>query len=386
MRSLLRSSLLVCCVLLAVGCAPEEDAGDDDDDDGASPTPVPIPTADLLTPSAGNRFLVIGDPGSAKGIFDASFAVPAPGTLGVMTYSSVTAIQEVFTRVGVTTNGGMSWHYLRDVNGIEPTTISDAGLTVCGAAMCDGNILHETSSLVLDSTDPDPDREFKVFLHTYFFDGDIHYAHGWMSMYTADEPHLAWTETKIFGWDAAPPTSTTGVNQNINDIPGLEDCILLSEPGAAVFDGDLYMSTGCVQSDAAIRIELLRSTDHGDTWTRAGTLIDDVDAAALGALNSRVNASSLFNDGSTLWLSVTPTSSDWDYDGCWIIEVDDPAAGAVMRDTTGRPLVHRFIDAADSRFNGMCVTDVGLDEWIVGALDVTATDPFRIYRSGIATP
>lgn len=382
-------STLVSMILLAAACGPaKEDAGDDDDD-GAT-TPQPFPTANLVDPATADRIQVIGDANSVMGIFDPSYFVPASTGPGVMSYSSVTAAQEVFTRMAVTTNGGATWAYLRDVNGLDPVTISDPSMTVCGAATCDGNMLHETSSIVYDATEPDPNRKWKLFAHTYFHDGEIHYVQGWMSMYTAAEPQLAWTQTKLFGWDAGAPTSTTGVAINAQDIAGLEECTIVSEPAAAYWNGALYLALGCVDATvtpASIHIELLHSTDHAASWSRLSTPLTPEDVVALGAIDSKVNAAHLAVLDGTMYLSVTPTSDAWDYDGCWIFEFDDADAGTLARDATGRPIVQRVLGPTTSRFNGACATDAGLaGGWSIAMLDLEDVDLFQLYRSGVPAP
>lgn len=391
MRTVGLGLFFACVLAFTVGCAP---AGDDDDD--SSPTPTPTPTAapfpapDLVNPATADRIQVLGDTGSVKGIFDPSYVVPSPTGIGLLAYSSVTATQEVFTRLAVTTNGGTSWVYLRDVNTIDATTISDPTLTVCGAATCVGDLLHETSTLVYDATDPDASKRWKIFAHTYFFDGAIHYVQGWMSMYTAAEPQLAWTETKLFGWDAGAPTSTAGVAINVKDIAGLEECTIISEPAAAIWNGEIQLALGCIDASvlpATIHIELLRSADHGVSWTRKSTPLAPADVTALGAAGNKVNAAHLAVLGGSLYLSVTPTSAAFDYQGCWIFEFDDPDAGTLVRDSSGRPVVQRVLDTTVPGFNGACATDEGVaGGWTISILQTSDTDLFQLYRSGIAAP
>ena len=381
--------LFACAFAVSVGCA----SAGDDDDGTATPTPTPtaapFPAPDLVNRATADRIQVLGDTGSVKGIFDPSYVVPSPAAIGLMTYSSVTATQEVFTRLAVTTNGGTSWVYLRDVNTINATTISDPSLTVCGAATCNGDLLHETSTLVYDATDPDANKRWKIFAHTYFFDGAIHYVHGWMSMYTAAEPQLAWSETKLFGWDAGAPTSTAGVAVNVKDIAGLEECTIISEPAATIWNGQIYLALGCIDASvlpATIHIELLHSADHGASWTRKSTPLAPADVTALGAVG-KVNAAHLAVLGGSLYLSVTPTSAAFDYQGCWIFEFDDADAGTLVRDESGRPVVHRVLDTSVPGFSGACATDEGVaGGWTMSILRTSDTDLFQLYRSGIAAP
>src|SRR6185312_9710647 len=88
------------------------------------------------------------------------------------------------------------------------------------------------------------------------------------------------------------------------------DCLALTEPGAIVLPSNIDLAVGCVYLDAGapkIRIELLRSPDHGATWASVGTLVRPGDACL--PPDASINGADLFAFEGTEYVAVTPSDS-----------------------------------------------------------------------------
>ncbi len=374
--------------------------------DGRLVGPVRIASPREVDPLIAPEVTVAGDAGSTHGIFDAALWYPAGSPIGLMTYSSVPG--NVLTRLAASVDGGASWHYVRDVNANTPASITnlDGDPALCGGVVgrtCDGRMTHEVSSIVYDPTDPDPAKVWKVFTHTYFQEGEkIFYHLGWISLFTARSPEQTWTGSRVLDWDFFRRTTQTlgggTAPTNVNAILGMEDCLAVTEPGAAVLGDSIYLALGCVTADSGIRIDLLRSETHGASWVHVSRLLSNDDARAVGSVNGRINAPSLLTAGARLFLSATPDGhlafpSDpavgygTGYASCQIFEFADPAAGQLVRTADGQPVVRRAIAAAGGRFSGACTADLGAHA--MGYVIAVAREQgpiFRIYDSGVQVP
>lgn len=119
-----------------------------------------------------------GDPGSPNGIFDPSLLRSSSTNDLWLAYSSVNfytngsgnIVQDVGIRIARSSDNGSSFDYVTTVAAPYNGTVTDTdpGLSACGAAICSGRWVYETSWLVEDVTDPDPDRRFKLFAPKYF--------------------------------------------------------------------------------------------------------------------------------------------------------------------------------------------------------------------------
>jgi hypothetical protein len=163
------------------------------------------------------------------------------------------------------------------------------------------------------------------------------------------------------------------------------DCIALTEPGAISLPGAIDLAVGCVylaNNQPRIRIELLRSTTHGASWTSVSTLLT-ADDAACGTAQPGLNGADLFALNGTEYVAATPSDPNG-YRGCLVFPIDDVAAGKVKRDGTGRAIVDRAFSA--NQFNGACTFADGAGGYTLDIGFLQTAEPFHIYRSGITAP
>jgi hypothetical protein len=349
----------------------------------------------VVDPASAREITVVGDEGSASGIFDASIVYPSGASSGLMTYSSVPAQGDVHTRIAASSDGGATWTYIAHVNDAQDVTATftaaDPGCPGAAATQ-NGRVIHEVSSLVDDPTDA-PHR-YKVFTHSYLtlagtpptLCRDV----GVVSLYRAADPAGPWSETPLIGWSSPSPLSSTGVTLRVADVAGLTDCVALTEPGARLRDGGIDLVITCIYPQAgaaAFRQELLRSTDHAATFTRIGTILGSADAQA--SAGAALNAGDLFVSGATEYVVLSPGGSvhlpggpSFDgYAGCDVFAIPDPGRAAA-----GREIV-RTLAAPGGLFSGACTyaegaTAMGYVIGIVGAAPRT----FRLYDSGVRAP
>ena len=168
---------------------------------------------------------------------------------------------------------------------------------------------------------------------------------------------------------------------NVSTLPGTaSDCLALTEPAAIVLPNNLDLAVGCVYLDAGaakIRIELLRSPDHGATRASVGTLLRPEDAGCLTP-GASINGADLFAAGGTEYVAATPSDSAG-YHGCAVFAIDDIAGGHAHATPA------RLLDTTPAQFNGACTFADGTGYYEdVGFLGDPRT--FRIYRTGVAAP
>jgi hypothetical protein len=190
-------------------------------------------------------------------------------------------------------------------------------------------------------------------------------------MYTA-AARGPWSETKLFGWSSESPISTEGVAYDINTdprIPEMHDCFIVGEPGALLREPDvLELSLSCPVisgGGATIEVRLLRSLDHGVSWSFVATLLSPEDGMALGSTVPEINGSALLYANGGYHLIVTPTSNvDFPdgpgpgYRGCVVVPFLDIETGTIERcngtpsskSRTRRARPVRGCASADGRF------------------------------------
>jgi hypothetical protein len=331
------------------------------------------------------------------GIFDPSLVYPKGAEAGAVAYSSVNAPGDISTAMAVSTDNGATWESAGRVNAATALSVqASPRSTRCPGGTCQGTLVHEVPSLVDDASDPDAQRRFKVFVHSYLVlsSGVLAYDLGFLGLFTAPSASGPWTdEGKALGWASESPLSSEDAGTLASEIPALSDCVAFTEPGALVVDaGVLDVALGCayaVGSVGHIRVELLRSVDHARTFTYVARLLGASDATVFG---SDLNAADLFVASGITYLSVSPsgpTSLGFDgYRGCAILELT-PQGDAVQRTDAGAPVVCRTLDGPGEPFSGACtyaegataigylLPQLGMD---AGALD------FEIFSSGVTAP
>jgi hypothetical protein len=349
------------------------------------------PAAQLVDPQTATELLV-GNDAPAQGIFDPSFVYPAAASGGAMAYSAVPGQDTIRTHIAVSADHGASWTMVAEANTPQAATIASSDAVECPGEACTGNLISEVTSLVFDSTDPDANKRWKLFAHRYLVGAGavsppLHYVLGTIALQTAPAPDGPWTAPqKLIGWSSTTETySSTGITTNVNAIGGTAgDCLALTEPGALVLPGAIDLAVGCIYIDNGpkIRIELLRSPDHGATWGSVATLLRPEDAGCLTA-NASINAANLFALDGHEYLAATPSDATG-YHGCLVFEIDDIAAGHVARDGQGRALVHRALAA--NQFSGACTFADGAGGYALDVGFLQAAKRFRIFTAGIAAP
>lgn len=350
-----------------------------------------LPAPVLVDPAVAPELVVVGDPGSAAGIFDPSLVYPAGAPGGAMSYSSVTSTASIRTRIALSGDRGATWTYVADANAVTALSIPSSDTAACPTGTCSGNLINEVSSLLIDPLDPDPARRWKLITHRYLVlpPTTLRYDLGHIALATAPEPQGPWTApTPIIGWPSTSTFSSAGAATTTTGL-GLADCLVLTEPGAFLRGAEIDLVVGCVALVAGapqIRMELLRSTDHARTFTRVRTLLNAADAACLGEPGSaRLNAGELFTSGGQQYLLATPEVTGQGYRGCAVMPIDDPVTGAVRRGPTGAPVVLRRFTAA--RFTGACSYAEGTTMgYLVPIAFLDQPRVFRIFKSGTLAP
>ena len=327
----------------------------------------------------------------AEGIFDPSLIIEEGGA-ATLAFSAVTATASIATRVAAWDGRASAWRFLSSVNEAQPPSMQP-----CAGGPCPASLIHEVPSLLLDPTDPNPLRRWKVFAHTYLVtgDSDLHYDWGVISLFTAPAPQGPWAARPLLGWRGASPLSTAGVAQVLTDTPALADCLAFTEPGAASNGTSIALALGCVSEGAGgpqIRVVLLASGDHGGSWAYRGVAVDGADAGRLGFAVPELNAADLFfSPAGQLLLSVTPAAQLWPgfvgYCGCLVLAVLPDGSG-VARGADGAPVVLRSVVPGGVAFAGACTAGAGgapagVGGYMLPTLFPGEASPFRILESGV---
>lgn len=357
------------------------------------------------------RVTVAGDD-SEMGLIDPSVEYAADARVGYMTYTAVPSPVQAHISIASSEDNGASWHYVGDVTPpAPPITITTTDDSVCGSSSCSGTFAQESSSLVIDPLDPDPDRLFKVFAHTYFYSLEspedeeaTKFDLGYIALYTASSAKGPWEETALFGWPSSSPISNASVAYDIAVDPALSDladCLIVGEPGAVVRpSGAIDLALSCVSvhegGEATIDIRLLRSDDHGVTWTFVGSLLTPEDAQVLGAVSHQINGADLFFADGAYHLIATPIGlvssgdQEWEgYRGCVVVAIDDLDAAQVSR-CEGKPIVEASYLGQPGQFVGACSSDAGATAsgMLIPVPDLTfsSSDIWQLFASGTPIP
>jgi hypothetical protein len=346
-------------------------------DAGACPTPTTLDVAAATE-------IIMGSDAPAEGIFDPSIVYPADSSAGAVAYSAVPDQTTIRTHLAMSSDHGATWTYIAEANTPEVATIASSDTTECPTGSCTGNLISEVPSLIYDADEPDPTKMWKLFAHRYLVSAGVvlHYRIGTITLQTAPNPVGPWTAPqKLIGWTSPASYTSTGVVANVNQLGGpASDCLALTEPGAIWLPGVLDLAVGCIyldNSQPAIRIELLRSTDHGASWASVATLLTPADTACAGTPSS-INGADLFATGGTEYVVASPSNASG-YAGCLTFAIDDIAAGHVARDAMGTAIVTRAISA--SQFAGACTFADGAGGYALDVGFLTDARKFRIFST-----
>jgi hypothetical protein len=363
----------------------------------------PIATISF-TPQAVNtasyQVLSIAADTSPSGVFDPSILRLANGDLW-MSYSSVDyhnnssnqLVQDVGIRLARSADNGATFSYVSVIAtpSIATVTDTDPALSACGAAMCTGRWVYETSWLIDDSADPNSARRYKLFAHKYFLSpgrtpSATLYHLGSIVMWTASAPDATWSmETSLLGWNLTPPQLTPLRNVNAINAAELGSCLLVAEGSASVRGATIDFAFACPYVNGAQipqKIVLLRSLDHANTFQYVATLLTAADAAPIGATHFSAPAL-LATPGTAPVLLATPVIGG-NYAGCIVIPFSDDATGQLFR--VGTLPVGILYTPTLNAFGGACTYDRGLgargilvNSVVPGA--TIAASQFRIYAS-----
>lgn len=363
------------------------------------------------TPAAqdiGPGVTISGDPGAAPmGFADPSLLYPAGASAGYMTYTAVAPDAQA-TRIATSTDHGATWTYVGKVNAATTVTISTTDTSVCGASTCAGHWVHAASTIIDDPTDPDPSRRYKVFADSYFVASATHlsrYEIGSIDLWTTGSISAGanWQETRLLGWESSSAQSSTGVAVDVTRDPVLSPllgfCSALTEPGALVHNGEIDLVLGCINGAGGdvvpIDISMIRSTDHGRTWSPVGTVLYHNDMGGIGPLGPQVSGGDIFDaGGATYLLASTNGSVDYfgsrepGYDGCALFKFADFTRGTLVGCGHGPQEIDRFNDRG-FRYNGGCTYAPGASAaGLMGdvAAGTGSTSAFQVFATGKALP
>ncbi|MEO8552835.1 MAG: hypothetical protein ABI678_22810 [Kofleriaceae bacterium] len=351
--------------------------------DSAPPDAPFCPVVQTIDPATAAEVTIAGDTPSL-GVFDPSIIYPADAPGGAMVYSAVPTQETIRTHLALSPDHGATWTYVAELNTPQAMTIASSE---CTGGACTGNLISEVASLIIDPAEPDPAKRWKLFAHRYLVGPNValYYKLGTITLQTAAQPQGPWTAPqKLIGWNGPSAYSSTGVTLNVTTAGGsASDCIALTEPAALVLPTSIDLAVGGVSPDGAtlkIRIELLRSTDHGTSWSSAGTLLRADDAACSG-LPPGLNGADLFVANGTEYVSATPSDATG-YRGCMVFALDP--ADHVQRDGQDRAIVARAFGA--NEFSGACTFADGADGYAMDIGLFGDPRPFRMFRPGISAP
>ncbi len=361
------------------------DAGDASATDGGTAACASLVTTPMDRTKA-PAVSVNGDPGALEGIFDPSLVFPAGAPGGAMAYSAVQSESDIRTRIAVSADDGASFTYVGAANASGPLSVQSTDTSLCPTGTCVGRDIVEVPSLVFDPDDPDATRRWKLFAHRYLVlpgtPAVLLRQYGYIALYTASVVQGPYVEQpkKALGWLSTSPFSSENAT-NLGAGLGLGDCVAFTEPSALVVPGkSLELALGCVYADASsykIRVELLRSVDHGSTFARVATLLRPEGASCLLQGAAQVNAPELHFAAGKVYLTVSPALANQGYAGCGVFEVTDLGKGLVA------PEPRRAFVRPDSGFIGACAYSETTG-YLVPMLAVGRS--FGIYRSGVRTP
>lgn len=355
------------------------------------PAPTLVPVG-----SPAQEVVLLGDPPAAMGVFDPSVIYPAGAPGGAMAYSAVPSQHALRTRIALSGNGGATWSFVVEANQPELALLPSRDAAECPAGFCLGYLISEVPSLVYDPTEPDGDARWKLFAHRYLAETNdrLHYALGTITLQTAREPQGPWSPPrKLFGVPSSSPYTLEGTQVNLASFPATADCLALTEPSALWLPDRLDVALGCVYLPSGggapkIRIVLVRSLDHGRSWSAVARVLEAGEADCLPgtAAGASVNAANLFvaSDGRQY---LAATSSDGaGYHGCAIYRFDSPQTGHLERQAGGGPRVVRTLVASTGQFSGACTWSAGGGGYLMDVGFLAAPRPFRMVRAAAPVP
>jgi len=288
-----------------------------------------------------------------NGIYDPSIEYNEDGSVGYLAYTVVYG-KRTFDDIHIakTTDNGKTWNYIQTAYKAEPTTITESNGTVLN-----GSWSYEVASLVHDPTDSG--KEWKLFAHKQFqlsenqplLTQNTPPKYFSITIKTASDPSEEWSEeTVLFGAGNSPVAPATPKKYNLNEFSlELQQIAAYSEPGGFEKDGILYLTLSGLSQEGPVKVFLLSSKDHAESWEYVGVLVDKEDARALGV--GSLDGSALFEVNGKIYLSTVvlkhPEDLSVNFFGTYIFEVEDLATAKVLRRLDGKLRILKFIKPMD---------------------------------------
>ena len=291
-----------------------------------------------------------------------------------MTYSSdsyygTPLTKDVSVSLAYSNDGGTTFNYTATLGSASAATVTDSTGTVCGNTTCSGRWVYGKPFLVDDAGDPDTSRRFKVFAHKYFLYPSANpstiYTLGSIVMWTAPTLNGSWSaELSVLGWKLTPPQLTPNTVVNTLD-PALSACSSLDDGSATTFNGALDFVFAC-NTGSTQNIVLLRSTDHANSFSYVGTLLQATDASTYGA-NYFGAPSLITTETNAQLLMVTPvgpstvngTAIANAYSGCVAFPIASEQNASLFLNGGGAPMAMLQIPAITNQLSGACAWESG---------------------------
>ena len=187
---------------------------------------------------------------------------------------------------------------------------------------------------------------------------------------TANDPGQLGDNSEVWARSLAASPSW-GAPIDMDSIAGLADCVVHTEPGLFPFNGETYLASSCLVTDASgrrtdlERLVLLRQTANG--YSYLGDILDARDASILGVDVIQQADITLARDGSIL-LIVTPIilNADPSHQGCIVYEFSDFATATLVRDGSGVAIPRAVITADGNGLGpGLCSYDANSDTGVL---------------------
>ncbi len=286
-----------------------------------------------------------------KGVMDPAIATDGSNVLMAHTVLSIDTLgtqQQVATEVVLerSTKPCKLWAFIGggykgekdDVMGPDNVTpLSDTG----------GIWRYETPGIVYDPDDRG--REWKLYAYRYYWTGSEAFArhYGFIAEKTAPSPDGPWTDQRML-FSASKdqpgkPFEAEAMGQTyINDLsPELQDIYFYSRP-SVVYNKFLFMTLSAFINKPGSppdRIVMLKSVNHGKTWSYAGTPLRGSDLAKMGNY-TKIGGATLVKYNDKMYLAVVLGDKTADGLGTFMIPFENPAQGLLARDPkTGAPIV-----------------------------------------------
>lgn len=349
----------------------------------ATPAKAPSGNSKVAKVSAEAKRIKLKGLSGKNGMFDVSLEYDDKG-VGWLAYSRVQIPKFIETHISKSTDNGRTWKYVGQAGESTEGEITVGGKTVKGTWR------DETPCLLFDPGDV-PERRWKLFTNRYFAAKPYKPKTRLMSEGTIDVKYAPSPEGP---WSAAECVVGKHSNCKISQSAhkSVKDVKMNTEPGAVIDNGVIYLSIDAGTTPSGLgewkkyRVVLLKSADHGKTWSYVGTLLDSKDASHFGYLV--FTGTSLARVGGKLYLLATPSGGmkqkNKGHDGTMVFELTDISRGKIKREKGGKPLVIKRLkvekgsgglaDFDEQNTNGGVIYS---QNWLLGFPQV-----FRVFQTG----